>query len=662
MPNPHQDFDESEFEIHVKRLGDEPDSEDPARQVDPARAASLLALRRTLAAHQVDAATLQGAVIIEVPEAAWIEPVSSAWTDVVSVPSSKSSGGRLGDLAVRPGEWMVFEGGGGSQRRQPPIYENDLIATSLWQGQNVLGVSQAPERYLPPDLLRAADLRLVLEPLDAEGLKVVAQWVTNGHPTSLPSRENCALISPLALRLARRSGQSADDFLERAARIAARSKSAAVAPGGSLDSLPGMDEAVAWGLDLARDLQDYAAGRLLWRDVDRGCLLAGPPGTGKTTFAKALAATCGVPLVATSYARWQSTKDGHLGDLLRAMAASFNEARKAAPCIMFIDELDSLHTRQGGAGGRDWWTAVIGALLEQLDGLQGREGVVVVGATNHPELIDPAILRAGRLDRTITIPLPDRQALAAILRIHLGADLAGADLTQAALYAQGSTGADCEKWVRGARRRARNGRRPMVLDDLMVEIRGTSVQRPVGGRVVPAVHEAGHALIQELEQPGTLKYVSIREDALSAGHVAVDTVSDDLTEAWLSMHLRRFLAGRAAEEVVLGHVTGGSGGPINSDLARATWLAVNADTAMGMSRRPLLWLGLWDDQHLATLLLTRPELAQRTEERLAGAYAEVCGLLREHRATLNKLAAELIQREVLTGAEVEAIVRAERQT
>lgn len=662
MPNPHQDFDESEFEIHVKRLGDEPDSEDPARQVDPARAASLLALRRTLAAHQVDAATLQGAVIIEVPEAAWIEPVSSAWIDVVSVPSSKSSGGRLGDLAVRPGEWMVFEGGGGSQRRQPPSYENDLIATSLWQGQNVLGVSQAPERYLPPDLLRAADLRLVLEPLDAEGLKVVAQWVTNGHPTSLPSRENCALISPLALRLARRSGQSADDFLERAARIAARSKSAAVAPGGSLDSLPGMDEAVAWGLDLARDLQDYAAGRLLWRDVDRGCLLAGPPGTGKTTFAKALAATCGVPLVATSYARWQSTKDGHLGDLLRAMAASFNEARKAAPCIMFIDELDSLHTRQGGAGGRDWWVAVVGALLEQLDGLQGREGVVVVGATNHPELIDPAILRAGRLDRTITIPLPDRQALAAILRIHLGADLAGADLTQAALYAQGGTGADCAKWVRGARRRARNGRRPMVLDDLMTEIRGGSEVRPDDSRRVPAVHEAGHALVQVLEQPGTLHYVSIREDAQSGGHTAYDAPNEDITEAWLSLHLHRFLAGRAAEEVVFGQASGGAGGPIHSDLGRATRLAVNAETAMGMSQRPLLWLGLWGECDLGSLLMSRPDLARRVEARLNTAYGEVSNLLREHRAALDALAAALLEREVLTGTEVEAIVRAERRS
>ncbi|WP_176953056.1 AAA family ATPase [Belnapia rosea] len=486
----------------------------------------------------------------------------------------------------------------------------------------------------------------------------MAQSVTDGQPTSLPTAEVCALITPVALRLARRPGQSADDFLERAARIVTRGRKASIGPGTSLDSLPGMDEAVAWGRDLARDLAAYAAGHLSWRDIDRGCLLAGPPGTGKTTFAKALAASCGVPLIATSYSRWQSSKEGYLGDLLRAMAASFDEARKAAPCILFVDELDSLYTRQGSGRNRDWWTNVIGALLEHLDGIQSREGVVVVGATNHPDIIDPAILRSGRLDRTITIPLPDRQALAAILRVHLEADLDNADLTLAALYAQGGTGADCEKWIRGARRRARNGRRPMVLDDLMAEIRGGTEVRPADGRRIPAIHEAGHALVQALEQPGTLQYVSIREDAESDGHTAVNTPSEDVSEVWLAMHLRGFLAGRAAEEVVLGQVTGGAGGPIHSDLGRATWLATNAETAMGFSHRPLVWLGLWNDRELATLLMSRPDLAQRVEERLAAAYEEVCGLLREHRPALDALVAELLKREVLTGAEVEVIVRA----
>ncbi|MFC0406987.1 AAA family ATPase [Roseomonas elaeocarpi] len=614
-------------------------------------------LHRTLAAHQVDATTIQGAVVLEVPGADWVEAVSGAWRSMVSVPSRRASKSRSGDLELRPGEWLVFDATGPSQRHGA-AYENEQIPISLWQGHNLVGVSQAPERHLPPHLLRAADLRLTVEPLDAEGLRAVAQRVTDEQPTSLPPADTCAPISPVTLRLARRPGQSADDFLQRAARIVTRGKRSAVDPGMSLDSLPGMEEAVAWGRDLARDLRDYGAGRLAWRDVDRGCLLAGPPGTGKTSFARALAASCGVPLVAASYSRWQSSKEGHLGDLLHAMAASFDAARKAAPCILFIDELDSLHTRETAGQHGDWWAAVIGGLLEHLDGLESGEGVVVVGATNHPQMIDPAILRAGRLDRTITIPLPDQQALAAILRVHLGANLAEADLSQAAVLAQGGTGADCEKWVRGARRRARSNGRPVMLADLLAEIRGEVDVRPAGERRIPAVHEAGHALVQVLEQPGTLRYVSIREDGQSGGHTVYDMPVNALTETWLSLHLRRLLAGRAAEEGVFGQASGGAGGGIHSDLARATRLAANAETAMGLSQRPLLWLGFWDDRDLATLLLTRPAVAHSVEARLNAAYGEVASLLREHRAALEAVAVALLEREVLTGVEVEAIVQA----
>jgi len=656
MSDPTPEFEpykESDYELTVRRVGDNPDAKVPDRKVDPGRQAALLALRRAFAAHQVDPRLLSGAVVIEVPSSGWVGPVASAWPTLVDTCSQIVSTSRRDDLGILEDRWLVFDADGTGSRHRA-VYENEQVADSLWQGQNLVGVSHVPDRYLPPDLVQAADLRLIIPPLDAEGLRLIAQSVTDTVPTELPSAEVCAAISPLVLRLARRMEQSADDFLHRAAAIAARDLRATAAAGSSLATLPGMQEAVRWGEDLARDLAAYAAGQLPWRDVDRGCLLSGPPGTGKTTFAKALAASCDVPLVAASYSSWQSSRDGHLGDLLRAMAASFDEARKSAPCIMFIDELDSFHSRQTSAGGKDWWTAVIGGLLEHLDGVQGREGVVVIGATNHPELIDPAILRAGRLDRVISIPLPDRAALAAIFRVHLGDDLAGADLSQAALYAQGTTGADCEKAVRGARRRARNSKRPMVLDDLMAEIRGSAVERPAADRRVPAVHEAGHALVQALEQPGTLQYVSIREDTRSAGHISVETASANITEAWLSMHLRGFLAGRAAEEVVCGQVTGGSGGTISSDLARATLLAVNAGTAMGLQK--LLWLGFWDDQNLATLLLSRPDLARQADERLAGAYAEVCGLLRQHRASLDALVTALLEREVLSGAEVEAIV------
>jgi cell division protease FtsH len=168
------------------------------------------------------------------------------------------------------------------------------------------------------------------------------------------------------------------------------------------------------------------------------------------TFAQALARSCGVPLIVGSYAQWQTSGGGHLGDLLRAMAASFDAARKAAPSILFIDEIDSFYARQhGDTRNRDWWANVVGGLLQLLDGVEKRDGVVVVGATNHPELVDPAIIRGGRLDRTLEIGLPDQAALAGILRVHLRDDLAHTDLMLVAMQATGATGADAERWVRG---------------------------------------------------------------------------------------------------------------------------------------------------------------------------------------------------------------------
>lgn len=657
MSNSPQGSAEPELDIRVQRLGDEPDSADPSRQVDPARAAALLALRRALAEQQIDPRTLQGAIIVEVPTPAWVMPVSSAWMDVAGLPRRPHSANSFGDLDARSGEWIVFDGESARQRGRLS-HATDEVASRLWQGISLLGVSYIPDRHLPADLLRAADLRLSLRPLDAESIRLVAHAVTNDTSGITLAPEVCASLSPVTLRLARRRGQSADDFLQRADRIARQEMSlSSPDAGSSLDDLPGMEEAVVWGRDLARDLAAYGTGRLAWRDIDRGCLLVGPPGTGKTTFAKALAATCGVPLIHASYARWQSAREGHLGDLLSAMAQSFDEARKAAPCVMFIDELDGFH-RRGEGRHRDWWAAVIGGLLEHLDGIQGREGVVVVGATNQPDLIDPAILRPGRLDRTIVIPLPDRQALAAILRVHLGAALAAEDLSPAAALAQGGTGADCEKWVRGARRRARNAGRAIKVADLLSEIRGDREEVHASDRRLAAVHEAGHALLQALEHPGSLQYVSIREDRQSGGHTAARKATVATTEAWLGAHLREFLGGRAAEEVVLGQVTGGAGGPTHSDLARATWLAVNAETAMGLSQQPLLWRGLWDGRELATLLMKRPDLAQRAEARLTTAYKDACRLLRLHRPALDVLIEELLKREVLTGAEVEAIAHA----
>lgn len=193
----------------------------------------------------------------------------------------------------------------------------------------------------------------------------------------------------------------------------------------TVETLCGYGAAQAWTRDLKADLELWREGALTWPEMSTKLLLSGPPGTGKTTFARALCNTLQVPLLVTSVANW--LEPGFLGDVLQRMSAAFTQASKHAPAILFIDEMDNIGSRSS-AGARqhdDYWVSLINRLLELLDGAMRTEGVVIVGATNLPEKIDPALLRSGRLETHVRIPLPDVETLTGILTHHLGNDLPG---------------------------------------------------------------------------------------------------------------------------------------------------------------------------------------------------------------------------------------------
>lgn len=192
-----------------------------------------------------------------------------------------------------------------------------------------------------------------------------------------------------------------------------------------IEQLAGYGDARQWALDLKTDLAIWRAKKLAWADMSTKLLLSGPPGTGKTTYARALCNSLEIPLIATSVGHW--LEPGYLGDVIKRMTAVFDVAREHAPVILFVDEIDGIGRRDSSSGRSydDYWITVINRMLELLDGAVKSDGIIVVGATNRPGVIDPAIRRSGRLERHIEIPPPDINALEGVIRHHLGPDLNG---------------------------------------------------------------------------------------------------------------------------------------------------------------------------------------------------------------------------------------------
>ncbi|MCW5691648.1 MAG: AAA family ATPase [Pseudolabrys sp.] len=635
------------------RIDDETEPSAAAAHAGPSLEEVLAAVvvGRAFEADRAGLAELQDpdkVTIVEVPDPAWTEPVAAIVSQhVIGTMRTMGRSDLHSNVIVAPGTVAMFKQAADSKHKHS---DEEMIARAVQRRCAILVVASDPDRYAPPAILRLADRRISIPPLDPEALAAVIETVTGRRPGMIDAGL-AAGVTLADLKLAVRADLGAEVSHSRLKRLV-EVEQTGLSGGPRLADLAGLGPAKDWGLSVAADLRAYEAGHLDWAEVDRGCVLTGAPGTGKTSFARALAREANVHFTATSYSQWQAHRDGHLGHVTQAIRNAFSEAQLNAPSILFIDEIDSIPTRGRAGKSDDWWTAITNTLLECLDGYERREGVVVIAACNDPSRLDPALVRSGRLDRRIDIPLPDVTALIGIFRTHLGHDLQGADLRAPAVAARGKTGADVERFVREARSAARRAGAALTVAHLIEAVRGGEPDLPPDLRRRLATHEAGHAVA--MLALGQREPVALSINADGGIARSVDTELRAETRAHVENHIVMLLAGRAAEELVFCECTAGAGGSERSDLGLATKLAIDLETVLGLGRSGLVRL----PTDSARDLILRRDLHDAVQATLDDAYAKARDLMVANRPTLEALATALFETGYLDRAEIDAVVAA----
>ncbi|MHC3427962.1 ATP-dependent zinc metalloprotease FtsH [Streptomyces sp. DT18] len=425
----------------------------------------------------------------------------------------------------------------------------------------------------------------------------------------------------------------------------------------------GIDEVEGELNDVVDFLKHPDAYRAMGAKMPRGVLLTGPPGTGKTLLARAVAGEANVPFFSASASEFIEMIVGVGASRVREL---FAEARKVAPSIVFIDEIDTIGRARGGGsglGGHDEREQTLNQILTEMDGFSGSEGVVVIAATNRADVLDPALTRPGRFDRTVVVSPPDREGREAILRIHTrGIPLApDVDLAQVARITPGMTGADLANLANEAALLAVKRRK---LDVTMPDFTGALEKVQLGAErslVMPgeerrrtAYHESGHALLGML-QPGAdpVRKITIvpRGRALGVTLSTPDADKYAYTEEYLRGRIIGALGGMAAEQLVFGVITTGA----ESDLEQVTNLARGMVGRWGMSARVGRLSALPNDGQQPYGLAAAPATLDTIDEEMRRivdeCYAHALRTLQEHRAQLDALADALLESETLDEAD-----------
>ncbi len=438
----------------------------------------------------------------------------------------------------------------------------------------------------------------------------------------------------------------------------------------------GEDEAKENLQEVVNYLHDPSKYESIGAKMPKGILLVGPPGTGKTMLAKAVAGESNVPFFSISGSEFVEMFVGMGASKVRDL---FKQAKEKAPCIVFIDEIDAIGQKRSGGqyGGNDEREQTLNQLLTEMDGFEGNTGVIILAATNRPESLDPALTRPGRFDRRVPVELPDLKGREEILRVHAKkvALAPGIDFTTVARMASGASGAELANIVNEAALRAvRAGRKSVTQSDLEesieVVIAGYQKKNSIltdHEKCIVAYHEIGHALVaaKQTHSAPVQKITIIPRTSGALGYtMQVDEGNHYLmNKEELENKIATLTGGRAAEEVVFHSITTGA----SNDIEQATKLARAMLTRYGMSDEfDMVALETVNNQYLggdtslACSAQTQCEIDQKVVELVKAQHAKAVQILTDNRAKLDELAQYLYQKETITGDEFMEILNREK--
>jgi cell division protease FtsH len=442
----------------------------------------------------------------------------------------------------------------------------------------------------------------------------------------------------------------------------------------TFQDVAGIDEAKAELEEVIDFLKDPKKYTRLGGRIPKGLLLVGPPGTGKTLLARAIAGEAEVPFLSISGSDFVEMFVGVGASRVRDL---FGQAKKNAPCIIFIDEIDAVgrHRGAGLGGGHDEREQTLNQLLVEMDGFESNEGVILIAATNRPDVLDPALLRPGRFDRQVIVPLPDVKGREKIFEVHARKAPIAEDVNFAILArgTPGTSGADIENLVNEAvLNAARDNKEKVNMSDfefakdkiLMGTERKSMVISDLEKRNT-AYHETGHALVARL-MPGTdpIHKVTIIPRGRALGLTQQLPIDEKHTypREFLDNNIAILLGGRAAEEIILHDFTTGAG----NDIERATNLARKMVCEWGMSEKlgPLSYGKKEEQIFLGREFATHKDYSEETAKNIdvevmslvMRNYDKAKKLLNDHIDIMHKIAGELLEKEVLNGAEIDALI------